>query len=95
MTVQDLISKHEGLRLFPYADTVGKLTIGFGRNLTDIGISRDEADALLTNDLDRARTGIAEAWPPFSQLRTKSDKRSSRTWPSTWAWRTCWPSTTR
>jgi lysozyme len=68
VTVSDLIIKHEGTRLFPYTDTVGKLTIGIGRNLTDIGISQDEADMLLTNDLDRARTGIAEAWPPFSQL---------------------------
>jgi lysozyme len=68
LTVSDLIAKHEGTRLFPYTDTVGKLTIGVGRNLTDVGISQDEADTLLTNDLDRARTGIAEAWPPFVQL---------------------------
>src|SRR4051812_27390106 len=28
----------EGLKLSPYTDTVGKLTIGVGRNLTDVGI---------------------------------------------------------
>lgn len=43
--------KHEGLRLKPYTDTVGKLTIGVGRNLTDKGISEEEAYLLLMNDL--------------------------------------------
>ena len=43
----------EGLRLKPYRDTVGKLTIGIGRNLDDVGISEAEAKYLLSNDLDR------------------------------------------
>src|SRR5690554_799378 len=43
--------RHEGLRLKPYKDTVGKLTIGIGRNLDDKGISREEAFALLDNDI--------------------------------------------
>jgi lysozyme len=43
----------EGLRLHPYVDTVGKLTIGYGRNLTDDGISLEEAALLLTHDIDR------------------------------------------
>src|SRR5690348_16461408 len=47
----------EGLRLKPYTDTVGKITIGVGRNLTDRGISRDEAMAMLEHDIDEA-----EAW---------------------------------
>lgn len=42
---------HEGLRLFPYRDAVGKLTIGVGRNLTDRGLSKDEAYYLLQNDV--------------------------------------------
>lgn len=46
----DLI-RDEGLRLKPYRDTVGKLTIGVGRNLDDVGISHDEALALLDNDI--------------------------------------------
>jgi lysozyme len=52
--------RHEGLRLKPYADTVGKITIGVGRNLTDNGISELEAEGLcirdmadVDNDLDR------------------------------------------
>ena len=41
----------EGLRLKPYRDSVGKLTIGVGRNLDDKGISHDEAMALLDRDI--------------------------------------------
>lgn len=46
--------RHEGLRLHPYKDTRGKLTIGIGRNLTDVGLSEDECYALLDHDIDRA-----------------------------------------
>lgn len=44
--------RDEGLRLKPYKDTVGKVTIGVGRNLDDKGISEDEAAMLLDNDID-------------------------------------------
>ena len=43
--------KHEGLRLKPYRDSVGILSIGVGRNLDDVGISEDEAMVLLGNDI--------------------------------------------
>ncbi|MCP4536925.1 MAG: glycoside hydrolase family protein, partial [Chloroflexi bacterium] len=49
----DLI-RDEGLKLKPYTDTVGKLTIGVGRNLDDVGITEDEADYLLGNDVNWA-----------------------------------------
>lgn len=49
--LKELLIKHEGLRLFPYYDTVGKLTIGVGRNLSDKGISKEEAMILLENDI--------------------------------------------
>jgi Phage-related lysozyme (muraminidase) len=47
------LERHEGLRLKPYRDIVGKLTVGYGRNLEDVGISRDEADFMLDNDIDQ------------------------------------------
>jgi len=47
------LERHEGLRLKPYRDTVGKLTVGYGRNLDDVGVSRDEADFMLDNDIDK------------------------------------------
>ena len=45
---------HEGLELKPYADLGGKITIGVGRNLTDNGISAEESNILLDNDIDRS-----------------------------------------
>lgn len=48
-----LIIRHEGLRLKPYKDSVGKLTIGVGRCLDTTGISPVEANYLLENDLGR------------------------------------------
>jgi lysozyme len=50
--------RDEGLRLKPYQDTVGKLTIGVGRNLSDVGISRDEALILLSHDIDTVEADL-------------------------------------
>lgn len=50
----DQLSVHEGIRLKPYRDSVGKLTVGIGRNLDDVGISGSEARYLLENDITRA-----------------------------------------
>jgi len=47
------IQKHEGLQLNPYRCTAGKLTIGYGRNLDDNGISKEEADEMLSNDVKK------------------------------------------
>jgi lysozyme len=51
MTLWDQLALHEGRRAKPYTDTVGKLTIGVGRNLTDKGLSDSEIDYLLMNDI--------------------------------------------
>lgn len=45
------LMRDEGVKLMPYTDTVGKLTIGIGRNLTDRGVSRDEAIMMARNDI--------------------------------------------
>ena len=58
-----LLVRHEGIRLRPYTDTVGKLTIGIGRNLDDKGITEDEALYLLRNDVEEARRGLDKAIP--------------------------------
>ena len=49
--LRSLLIEHEGLKLFPYTDTVGKTTIGVGRNLTDRGISHNEAMTMMNNDI--------------------------------------------
>jgi lysozyme len=53
----------EGLRLKPYTDTVGKLSIGIGRNLTDVGISALEAYDLCNHDIDRACDALVKRYP--------------------------------
>lgn len=58
---QKLLSQihlHEGERPKPYTDTVGKITIGVGRNLTDVGLAQDEIDLLLVNDLKRSENDL-------------------------------------
>ncbi|BBE09984.1 lysozyme [Mycoavidus cysteinexigens] len=47
------LKRDEGERFKPYFDTVGKITIGIGRNLTDGGISQSECEILLHNDIAR------------------------------------------
>jgi lysozyme len=46
------LMKHEGFKLLPYTDTVGKLTIGVGHNLTDKGLTKSQALAIFNDDLD-------------------------------------------
>ena len=54
---------HEGLRLKPYRDSVGKLTIGVGRNLDDVGIAAAEARTLCLNDVAAAESALDARWP--------------------------------
>tara|TARA_Y100000034_G_scaffold136483_1_gene213187 strand:+ start:237 stop:722 length:486 start_codon:yes stop_codon:yes gene_type:complete len=42
-----MLIKHEGVRYEVYRCTAGKLTIGVGRNLDDVGLSEDEKRFLL------------------------------------------------
>ena len=57
--LQAMIARHEGLRLKPYVDTTGHVTIGYGRNLTDNGITMSEADIMLLNDIRQAKADAA------------------------------------
>jgi lysozyme len=50
----ELLREHEGYRQFPYADSLGIQTIGYGRNLESRGISEPEASYLLSNDIAEA-----------------------------------------
>lgn len=61
------LMRDEGLRLKPYRDTVGKLTIGVGRNLDDNGITEDEAAYLLQNDIAVSERELSRL-PWFSGL---------------------------
>lgn len=59
----DQLRRDEGCRLKVYQDSLGKWTIGVGRNLEDVGISLDEADLLLTNDIKNATVALESTFP--------------------------------
>ena len=73
-TMEELLVHHEGLRLKPYLDSANKWTIGIGRNLSDSGISEDEAFYLLRHDLQRVTRELDQNlpwWRELSEVRQK------------------------
>jgi len=62
------LTRDEGSRSKPYRDTVGKLTVGVGRNLDDVGISDDEIAYMLNNDVSRVTDALDAALPWWKQL---------------------------
>ena len=71
MELTDLIKQHEGFRDRPYKCSAGKITIGWGRNLDDVGITEHEALLMLNNDIKKAEDDLQSVFPPdflFSAL---------------------------
>lgn len=66
--LKDQLVIDEGLRLKAYRDTVGKLTIGIGRNLDDRGITRDEAMVLLETDVALVEAELDGALPWWRKM---------------------------
>jgi lysozyme len=67
----DQLRRDEGVRNMPYVDTVGKVTIGVGRNLTDVGLSDSEVIQLLQNDIDKVTAQLA----PYQWYNTMDSVR--------------------
>lgn len=64
------LKKHEGVRTHAYACSENKITVGVGRNLDSdggIGLSEDEIDYLLENDIWRCMKEVA-FFPWFSEI---------------------------
>lgn len=68
LNVTDQLRRDEGVRNFPYTDTVGKVTIGVGRNLTNVGLSDSEVNDLLANDINRVTGLLHQGLPWFPTL---------------------------
>lgn len=68
------IAHDEAFRQYAYPDSVGVLTIGYGRNLQAEGISQDEALILMDNDIQRREH---ELWNSFPAYATLNDVRKS------------------
>ncbi len=58
--LKDRIISHEGLRLKPYRDQLGFITIGIGRCLDKKGISKEEAFYLFFNDINDAVSEVSK-----------------------------------
>jgi lysozyme len=64
---QNLI-RDEGSRLRPYFDKAGKITIGIGHNLTDLGITEEIQRILFENDLSNHMRELDEYLPWWRKL---------------------------
>lgn len=67
-TVKQRLRTEEGLRLKPYRCPAGKLTIGYGRNIQDVGISKEEAEILLQNDINKTIQDLDKNIPWYKTL---------------------------
>jgi len=70
MELIEQLKRHEGFRSKPYLCTAGKTTIGYGRNLDDVGITKDEAETLLKHDINTAIAQLIARYPFVDNLDT-------------------------
>lgn len=68
LKIRNELIRDEGVRLKPYMDSVGKLTIGVGRNLDDVGITSNEAAMLLDNDILLTMSALDRSLPWWREL---------------------------
>lgn len=67
-TLESLLVLHEGEKLKAYKCTAGKTTVGVGRNLDDLGLTKEESRYLLANDIKRVTAELTAALPWFTKL---------------------------
>ena len=76
----DTLKRHEGVKHFAYRDSEGILTIGCGRNISSspinkgIGVSDDEIDYMLQNDIERTIKELSSEYPWFNELEEGARK---------------------
>ena len=68
--LREMLRRHEGVRNFVYLWSDGYETIGVGRNIADsgLGLSDDEVDYLLDNDIKREREELNDEYYWFGAL---------------------------
>jgi lysozyme len=66
----EMLRRHEGVRDKVYLCSAGYETIGVGRNISEdgLGLSKDEIDYLLNNDIKRVREELTEEYYWFAGL---------------------------
>ena len=66
-----MLKRHEGVETHAYECSEGKVTVGVGRNIDQaggMGLSDDEIDYLLQNDVERVVKELAAEYPWFNDL---------------------------
>ncbi len=66
--IVNALKADEGFAAHPYKDSVGRTTIGWGRNLDANPLTPDEAAYLMQNDIARAVAGLNNALPWWTTL---------------------------
>jgi len=64
----ETLRRHEGVKNTLYKCTSDKWTIGVGRNLEDVGLSEEEIDILLLNDIKRTKELMDDYIPWYNDL---------------------------
>jgi len=66
----DMLKRHEGVRSHVYLCSAGYETIGVGRNISKsgMGLSEDEVNYLLENDIERVIKELSSEYPWFNSL---------------------------
>jgi len=68
------LKRHEGVKTHAYRDSLGILTIGCGRNINNsskdkgIGISIDEIEYMLQNDIERTIKELSQEYVWFNDM---------------------------
>lgn len=65
---KQMLKRHEGLKLTVYDCPAGKKTIGYGRNLEDRGITEQEAEQLLDNDIQEIQQQLRNSFDFYVSL---------------------------
>jgi lysozyme len=61
------VKQHEGLRLKAYQDSEGVWTCGYGRNLQEMEITKEQAEIWLIDDLKKAIYELDRAFPDWKE----------------------------
>ena len=69
--ILEMLRKHESVETHAYVDSVGKTTIGVGRNIeagSGPGLSNNEIDYLLANDVERVNKELVNTFSWYKDL---------------------------
>lgn len=67
----EMLKRHEGMKTHAYKCSEGKITVGVGRNIDKqggIGLSEDEIEYLLQNDIERVIVELSSEYEWFNDL---------------------------